>query len=322
MSRDGSGDLVRIPSFGGRPEAQGRVAKVRPVRYHCPVDNLGNQMSAIRIFVGWDSGEPEAYEVCRHSLERHASEPLEIIPVIQPDLRAQGLYSRDTDPLAATEFTYTRFLVPHLAGFTGWALFCDCDFLWTRDVSELFAARDDRYAVMCVQHDYRPTERLKMNGQQQTVYPRKNWSSLMLLNCGHAATRRLIPAAVNDQTGAYLHRFEWADDREIGNLDPTWNWLEGWNTPFNGAPPGAIHYTRGGPWFENWRDVDYADLWLAEARDGHAGRSGRQIRPHRLVDPLHGRLPTLAPAPPHQGKAGIPRTPGAFGEPIPQRCRR
>jgi hypothetical protein len=221
-------------------------------------------MRAVKIFVGWDSGEPEAYDVCRSSLIRHASTALEIVPIIQQDLRTQSLYSREADPLASTEFTYTRFLVPHLTNFQGWAVFCDCDFLWTRDVADLYACRDDRFAVMCVQHDYQPTESLKMNGQEQTVYPRKNWSSLMLLNCNHPATQRLTVDRVNTESGSYLHRFQWAKDTEIGALDPTWNWLEGWNTPKQDGLPGAIHYTRGGPWFENWQDVDYADLWLAE----------------------------------------------------------
>jgi len=221
-------------------------------------------MSAVKIFVGWDSREPEAYDVCRSSLIRHASTALEIVPIIQQDLREQSLYSREADPLASTEFTYTRFLVPHLANFQGWAVFCDCDFLWTRDVADLYAYRDDRYAVMCVQHDYQPTESLKMDGRTQTVYPRKNWSSLMLLNCNHPATRRLTVERVNTESGAYLHRFQWAEDTEIGALDPTWNWLEGWDAPKQAGLPGAIHYTRGGPWFENWQDVDYADLWLAE----------------------------------------------------------
>ena len=221
-------------------------------------------MSAVKIFVGWDSREPEAYDVCRSSLIRHASTALEIVPIIQQDLREQSLYSREADPLASTEFTYTRFLVPHLANFQGWAVFCDCDFLWTRDVADLYAYRDDRYAVMCVQHDYQPKERLKMDGRTQTVYPRKNWSSLMLLNCNHPATRRLTVDRVNTESGAYLHRFQWAEDAEIGALDPTWNWLEGWDAPKQDGLPGAIHYTRGGPWFKNWQNVGYAALWLAE----------------------------------------------------------
>ena len=231
-------------------------------------------MSAVKIFVGWDSGEPEAYDVCRSSLIRHASTALEIVPIIQQDLREQSLYSREADPLASTEFTYTRFLVPHLANFQGWAVFCDCDFLWTRDVADLYAYRDDRYAVMCVQHDYQPTESLKMDGRTQTVYPRKNWSSLMLLNCNHPATRRLTVERVNTESGAYLHRFQWAEDTEIGALDPTWNWLEGWDAPKQDGLPGAIHYTRGGPWFENWQDVDYADLWLAEYERVKSSKAG------------------------------------------------
>lgn len=221
-------------------------------------------MTELPIYVGWDSREPEAYDVCRHSLERHARMDCRVLPLVQNDLRAQGLYRRKVDPLASTEFTYTRFLVPHLAGYDGWAIFCDGDFLWTTDIGELYEKRDDFYAVMCVQHDYRPTERTKMDGKVQTIYPRKNWSSLMLLNCAHPSTRRLTADVVNEKSGAYLHRFEWAADEEIGALDKSWNWLEGWyRKPPHGLPK-AIHYTRGGPWFTNWRHVDYAAEWLNE----------------------------------------------------------
>ncbi|UUX48396.1 hypothetical protein NUH88_13335 [Nisaea acidiphila] len=226
----------------------------------------GPSPSPLRIFIGWDSREPIAYDVCVHSLERTSHGPLAIEPLKQDELRAQGLYSRDIDPLASTEFTYTRFLVPHLAGYEGWALFCDCDFLWTRDVADLFAAATDDKALICVQHDYRPTERTKMDGKVQTVYPRKNWSSMMLLNCGHPANAALTPDIVNRESGAFLHRFQWLDDSLIGGVDHTWNWLEGWyDKPADGNPPAAIHYTRGGPWFDEWQDVDYGDLWSAEA---------------------------------------------------------
>jgi lipopolysaccharide biosynthesis glycosyltransferase len=231
----------------------------------------------MRVYVGWDSGEDIAYQVCRSSVQRHASSPVEVHPIKQQEMRDSGLYHRDADPLASTEFTYTRFLTPHLAGFGGWALFCDCDFLWTGDVAALFALADPKYAVMCVQHDHRPPERFKMDGRAQTVYPRKNWSSLMLFNCDHPSTRQLSVEVVNQQSPAYLHRMNWAQDDEIGALPGTWNWLEGWNEMPTDVPPTAIHYTRGGPWFEEWQDVDYADLWLAERdrlRDGRLQDEG------------------------------------------------
>lgn len=221
----------------------------------------------LRVYVGWDEREDIAYQVCRHSLLRHASIPVTVVPLRQNELRERGLYSRPADPLAATEFTYTRFLVPCLAGYEGWALYCDCDFLWRADVAALLALADSRYGAMCVHHDHRPSETTKMDGKTQTVYPRKNWSSLILYNCAHAATRRLTPEVVNQETGAYLHRFQWLRDEEIGALPETWNWLEGWNArPLAGqGHPNVIHYTRGGPWFDKWRSVDYADLWLSEA---------------------------------------------------------
>lgn len=231
-----------------------------------------------RIYIGWDSAQVDAYEVCAHSLARHASIPLDIRPLRLDRLREAGLYRRDADPLASTEFTYSRFLVPALAGYAGHALFCDCDFLWTADVAGLVALADGSMAVQCVKHDYRPAETTKLHERAQTVYPRKNWSSLMLFNCAHAASMSLTPDAVNTRDGRYLQRLLWAPDHAIGALPGEWNWLEGWDTPPDGPPPKAIHFTRGGPWFEEWRGVAYAELWLEEMelmrRRGRVGPDG------------------------------------------------
>jgi hypothetical protein len=220
---------------------------------------------AFRIYIGWDSREPEAYDVAKFSLERRASTPVSVIPLKVDDLRARGLYRRDKDPLASTEFTYSRFLTPALAGYSGWALFCDSDFLWLGDIAGLLDyTRTPAKAVFCVQHDYQPKDTVKMDGAVQTAYPRKNWSSLMLFNCEHPSVRRLTPDVVNRETGAYLHRMQWVADDEIGALPVEWNWLEGWNEKPGHGTPKAVHFTRGGPWFENWQDVDYGDLWRAE----------------------------------------------------------
>jgi hypothetical protein len=225
-------------------------------------DNM--QLPELRIYIGWDSREPEAFAVAEFSLKQRTSIPLVVHPLKQDELREGSLYWREIDPLAATEFTYTRFLVPALTGFEGFALFCDCDFLWLGDVAELLQHATGDRAVWCVKHDHRPTETVKMDGTPQTVYPRKNWSSLMLLNCAHASTRRLVPEVVNSASGAYLHRMQWADDAEVGGLPVEWNWLEGWNERPSSGAPKAIHFTRGGPWFKNWQHVEFGDLWLKE----------------------------------------------------------
>ena len=219
-----------------------------------------------RIFVGWDSREDIAFQVCRHSVMARASIPLEVTPIKQEALRDAGLYTRDRDPLASTEFTYTRFFVPHLAGYDGWALFCDCDFLWLADIKGLVDLIDDRYAVMCVHHDHRPPESWKMDGRQQTLYPRKNWSSMVLYNCGHPDNAALTPEIANTESGSFLHRFSWLDDAVIGAVPETWNWLEGWSRTPQSGPPNVVHFTRGGPWFDAWKDVEFAKLWLDEAR--------------------------------------------------------
>jgi len=215
---------------------------------------------ALKIFIGWDRRETEAYKVCVKSLKEYASQELDIIPIVKDTLIETGEYYRPQPEAGSVEFTYTRFLVPYLANYDGWALFIDCDFLFTRDVSELFAMADDKYALMCAKHDYIPKNSIKMDGQKQLSYPRKNWSSCILWNCGHAANIILNPDVVSKESGAFLHRFYWIPDESIGDIPLEWNWLEGeYDKP--DTPPAAIHFTNGGPWFENYQNTDYADLW-------------------------------------------------------------
>ena len=214
-----------------------------------------------KVFIGWDSREQDAAEVCRYSILKHTSEPVEIHFLKLKELQAQdGLYTRESDPDSSTEFTFSRFLVPYLCNYTGTALFVDCDFLFTHDIAELFDLATDEHAVHVVQHNYVPPNTIKMDGQTQHQYPRKNWSSLMLFNCAHPDCAVLTRDIVNTQTGQYLHRFEWTD--KIGNLNRTWNWLVNWyHEPVDGKPK-AIHYTEGGPWFPAHEHTEYGANWV------------------------------------------------------------
>ena len=220
-------------------------------------------MEPLKIFIGWDSREDIAYQIAKYSIEKHASVPVEIIPLKQKSLRKEGIYTRAVDTLASTEFTFTRFLIPELMNFEGWALFIDCDFVAVDDVAKLFAQADNRYAVMCAQHDYTPKGTVKMDGQVQHMYPRKNWSSSMLINCGHLSNRALNKDVVNDNsiTGAYLHRFSWLEDSEVGEFSHEWNWLVGWYKEPKDGSPKFLHYTEGGPWFDNYADCEYNHEW-------------------------------------------------------------
>jgi lipopolysaccharide biosynthesis glycosyltransferase len=145
--------------------------------------------------------------------------------------------------------------------FKGWAVFCDCDFLWLDDIKKLLDQTDDQYAVMCVQHDYTPTSTVKMNGVPQYQYPRKNWSSMILWNCGHPKNQKLTPELVNMASGQYLHRFAWLDNSDIGAIDKEWNWLINWYHESQNSRPKALHFTEGGPWHELYKDCEYSNLW-------------------------------------------------------------
>jgi lipopolysaccharide biosynthesis glycosyltransferase len=221
-------------------------------------------MTDFKVFVGYDSREDIAWQVCRFSLERHARGTVPVHPLRQTTLRELGLYTRPVDSKASTEFSLTRFLTPYLNAAPTWSMFVDCDVLFTGDVAAILQGLDPTKAVYVVQHDYSPANRVKMDGKQQHIYPRKNWSSMMLFNGAHPDVQTLTPQLVNTAEPAFLHRFSWVKkDEDIGAVDLTWNYLEG-EYPVPEVPPKAIHYTNGGPWFENWKDVAFGDLWMRE----------------------------------------------------------
>jgi hypothetical protein len=219
----------------------------------------------LRVFIGYDSREPIAYHVLAHSILRRASEPVAIVPLALHSLRR---FTRPRGPTETTEFSLSRFMVPFLCNFEGLAVFMDCDMLAQVDLNELWLPilADPGKAVWCVQHDYVPRQAVKMDGQPQTRYPRKNWSSFMVFDCAQCTA--LTPEYVNTATGAQLHRLAWTTDAQIGALPLDWNWLVG---EYAANPDARIlHYTNGGPWFPGCEACDQADRWLA-ARDAMLG---------------------------------------------------
>ena len=212
------------------------------------------------IHIGFDPREAVAFDTLAHSIQRRASIPVSIKPLVQKDLRDARLYTRERGPTESTEFSLTRFLVPALAGYRGWSLFMDCDMLCRADIAELFAQRQADKAVLVVKHDYVPKTQRKFLDQVQTKYERKNWSSLMLFN--NERCRALTPQYVSSASGLELHRFKWVDDELIGELPKEGNWLV---TEYDYNPNAKIvHYTLGGPWFDAYRECEYAAEWFAE----------------------------------------------------------
>jgi hypothetical protein len=214
-----------------------------------------------QVYIGYDANEAVAYHTLAHSILRRASIPVTIAPLMRSQL--EGLYTRARGATESTEFSLTRFLVPLLSQYRGWSLFMDCDMLCRADIAELagYAERSPDKAVLVCKHDYTPGPTRKFLNQVQTVYPRKNWSSVMLFN--NARCRALTPEYVDSASGLELHQFKWlGDDTLIGALPAQWNHLVG----HDAYDPNAaiVHYTTGGPYFPEYRDCDYADEWFRE----------------------------------------------------------
>ena len=218
------------------------------------------------VYIGYDEKDKAAYEVLKFSIERISSVPVEIKPIKLSTVERMGLYNRkfsinedgqryddiDKRPFS-TDFSFTRFLVPHLNMYEGMALYMDADMYIRADIKELFdICNDPYYPLWCVHHKYEPKATIKMDNQLQEPYHRKNWSSLMMFNCAHPLNKPLTVEAVNTKSGRWLHGFEWLPDKEvdIGKIPEEWNWLDG-HSPVKPKPKN-VHFTTGGPWFSDW----------------------------------------------------------------------
>lgn len=223
----------------------------------------------IKIFIGYDPREAVAFNVLAHSIQCRASEPVAITPINLKHLK--NLMWRDRAAFQSTEFSFSRFLTPYLCDFEGWAIFMDCDMLVVDDIAKLWEMQDNKYAVQCVKHDHKPLENHKFLDQPQTQYEKKNWSSVMLLNCRKCTS--LTPEYINITSGLELHGFNWlAEESLIGPIPHRWNHLVDYDPKVPINKVSNLHYTSGGPYFQKYKNCGYADAWLAE-RDHllHAG---------------------------------------------------
>lgn len=208
------------------------------------------------IYIGYEPRESLAYDVCEYSI-RKQNKGIEIKRLYSKDIPE---YKRSKNEPQSTDFTFTRFLVPYLSEYKGSSIFCDCDFLFLADPMELKQYLTEDKAVWVVKHPrYVPNSNKKMDDIYQNTYARKNWSSLMVFNNSHPALKLLDPYYVNNVSrGIKLHQFEWLSNELIGDLPLEWNCLDGYYYLEN---PKAVHYTDGGPWFEDHKQTMYSELW-------------------------------------------------------------
>lgn len=241
------------------------------------------ETNARLVYVGYDSREQAAYDVCEFTLKQQNSSNISIQKLDHRELRQRNKFWRkwridedgqywdeeDGKPFS-TEFAHTRFLVPHLAmndhAEDGWVLFCDSDFMFRKPLSWLFNQVDDKYAAMCVKFNFEPKNKKKMDGMIQSSYPRKLWSSFVLWNVGHPSNKQILdPIKTNTATGLDLHNFSWLKDEEIGGIDEGWNYIPGISpnteTYLHSFNLNAIHFSEGGPWFKEYKEVQFAQEW-------------------------------------------------------------
>jgi lipopolysaccharide biosynthesis glycosyltransferase len=222
----------------------------------------------IPIFVGYDVRESVAYHVFCQSIIDSATEPVAFHPLTLRSLKGQ--YDETHDD-GSNAFIYSRFLVPHLMGYKGWAIFADGDMVCRGDIAELWNLRQDKFAAMVVKHNYSTKHKRKYLGTSMetinTSYPRKNWSSVILWNCGHTSNAMVTPKYIETSTGAMLHRFQHLKDEEIGALPASWNWLS--QEVGTNDDAKIIHYTLGVPGIKHYSDCEQASYWFSALEQVH-----------------------------------------------------
>jgi len=215
-------------------------------------------MSPLNVFIGFDERETVAYHVLCQSLIEQSSIPLAITPLRSKTLPA---FQRQTSKSQATDFSFTRFLVPYLCGYRGVAVFLDCDMLVRSDPADILThltTQPDASVLVCP-HEYTPKDSIKFLGNEQKAYPRKNWTSVMVFR--NDRCRQLTPDYVNTASAADLHRLAWVAPQHLGFLPLTWNWLVG---EYAANPTAHLyHWTVGGPYFPEYAHTDHADEWLS-----------------------------------------------------------
>jgi lipopolysaccharide biosynthesis glycosyltransferase len=216
-------------------------------------------MKPIPVFVGYDPREAIAYHTCVNSIIRNSSQPVAIVPVALNLFRE---YS-ETHTDGSNHFIYTRFLVPYLMDYQGWAIFIDGDMIIRGDIAELWNLKEYSKDAMVVKHDYKTCMTEKYLGSVNEDYPRKNWSSVILWNCNAIRNKILTPEFVQQSTGAFLHRFSWIADERLGELPAEWNWLD---VEYEYNPLAKlVHFTLGTPCFHEFADQgDFSDEWHRE----------------------------------------------------------
>lgn len=214
-----------------------------------------------KIYCGFDQREAAGYHTFVQSVMDHSSITCSFIPLHKPML--EGF---DGQRDGTNAFIYSRFLVPYLENYKGWAIFADAaDMVVNDDIAKLWAMRSDfafNKACAVVKHDYKTKHHRKYIGTPMEAdnadYPRKNWSSLILWNCGHFANMRLTPEVVKESPGSFLHRFQWLPDDQIGELPQEWNAL---SEEQDISAASLVHYTLGTPAFPYYKNCDGAGLF-------------------------------------------------------------
>ena len=207
------------------------------------------------IVVGFDQRESVAYHTFVQSVIEKSTIPTRFMPL---NIGSLTNY-KETHKDGSNDFIYSRFLVPYLMNFNGWAIYADGDMVCLEDIKKLWDLRDDKFAVQVVKHDYKTKIKTKYWGNKNEDYPRKNWSSLILWNCNHQSHKILTPKFIQQKTGAFLNRFSWIKDEEIGEVEKEWNWLAMEYEEKNDI--NLIHYTIGTPCFEEYQNKSLSSYW-------------------------------------------------------------
>jgi hypothetical protein len=257
----GSGYSAAFSSFsgGGRsgpPPYDRQFDQIQRIVDRYKID-YAPLIEPLRIYIGASRGDLLGLRVLDHSIRKHASVPVRVIPMVDlPVPPARNPLNRPR-----TGFSFSRFLVPELAGHRGRAVYLDSDMVVFGDVAELATVPFGDHKVLCTYQEAPPAA-----WADNPAFHTGRHSAVMVLDCDRLKWDiQQIVDELDEGRVSYedLMSNLCLDDDEIGLLPQEWNHLE----RFDPGETKLLHYTVGElqPWKIGGNPLEH--LWLTAFRE-------------------------------------------------------
>lgn len=232
-------DVTRLAN--GRPSFDAQFVNIHQLASENAMD-YGPLENPIRVYVGTDDSQMVAVKVLEYSIRKFATRPVEVVPMLNLPVPMP----KDPHNRPRTGFSFSRLLIPSLAGFRGRGIYLDADMLVFGDIAEIWDLPMNDCRVHCSRQDVPPPQ-----WRDNKHFQPGRQMSVMLLDCARLDwdINKIVRGLDEGQYNYERLMFDLCivPSNEIGEGIPSvWNSLE----HFEPGKTRLLHYTDMGmqPW--------------------------------------------------------------------------